>query len=104
VKVVFPLPRGNATVILRPGFDELGRFILVSSGAGFGDAGFYRVLEIDDEHMRVKNLRSLCERFTLFTDDEGTLRCDHSVRYLGMTMLRLHYKMRILRPAPGRDR
>jgi hypothetical protein len=94
VKVVFPLPRGNAVVILRPGFDAQGRFTLESSGAAFGGPGFYRVLEIDDEHIKVMRLRSLRERFTVFTDADGALRCDHVVRYLGMTMLRLHYRMR----------
>jgi hypothetical protein len=98
VKVVFPLPRGNATVILRPGLDAHGRFTLVSSGSAFGDSGFYRVLEIDDEHVKVKQLRSLRERFTVFTDGDGLLRCDHVVRFLGMTILRLHYRMR---PRPG---
>jgi hypothetical protein len=94
VKVVFPLPRGSATVILKPGLDERGRFVLVSSGSAFGDPGFYRVLEIDDEHLKVKQLRSLRERFTVFTDGDGTLRCDHVVRFLGMTILKLHYRMR----------
>ncbi len=94
VKVVFPLPRGNATVILKPGFDEDRRFVLESSGSAFGDPGFYRLLEIDDEHLKVKQLRSLRERFTVFTDADGTLRCDHVVRFLGMTILRLHYRMR----------
>jgi hypothetical protein len=94
VKVVFPLPRGSATVILRPGFDGQRRFILESSGSAFGDPGFYRILEIDAEHLKVKHLRSLRERFTVFTDADGVLRCDHVVRYLGMTMLRLHYRMR----------
>jgi hypothetical protein len=81
-------------VILRPGFDAHGRFTLESAGSAFGDPGFYRVLEIDDEHIKVLQLRSLRERFTVFTDADGVLRCDHVVRYLGMTMLRLHYRMR----------
>ncbi len=104
VKVVFPLPRGNATVVLKPGFDVKGRFTLVSSGARFGDAGFYRVLELDDARLKVLHLRSLCEHFTVFTDDDGALRCDHTVHFLGMTMLRLHYRMRakgVTSPSPG---
>jgi hypothetical protein len=102
VKVVFPLPRGNATVILRPELDDRGRFVLASSGAAFGDPGFYRVLEVDDERLVVRQLRSLRERFTVFTDQDGALRCDHVVRYLGMTMLRLHYRMRPRPDGPGR--
>jgi hypothetical protein len=94
VKVVFPLPRGNATVVLRPGVDAEGRFTLTSSGRRFGEAGFYRVLELDERRLKVKRLASLREHFTVYRDDRGELRCDHLVRFLGMTMLKLHYRMR----------
>ncbi len=92
VKVVFPLPRGNATVILKPLLEQ-GRFRLVSAGERFGDPGFYRVLEVGDGRYKVRYLRTLREYFAVYTDDEGILRCDHEVRFLGITMLRLHYKM-----------
>ena len=94
VKVVFPLPRGNATVILRPGYDEQGRFTLDSRGAGFGDAGFYRIFEADPATLKVRRFESLRERFCVYTDDRGELRCDHGVRFLGFTILRLHYRIR----------
>src|SRR5262245_61596966 len=45
VKVVFPVPRGSATVLLRPEVDPDGSFRLVSSGSGFGGPGFYRILD-----------------------------------------------------------
>lgn len=41
VKAVFPLPQGNATVIMQPSVGENGELILNSSGQKFGDAGFY---------------------------------------------------------------
>lgn len=94
VKVVFPVPRGSATVLLRPEYDADGRFRLVSSGKGFGDAGFYRVLELDSQRLKVRYLRTLRERFEVYADEHGVLRCDHEVRFLGITMLRLHYRMR----------
>lgn len=94
VKVVFPVSHGNATVILRPEHDAAGRFRLFSVGLGFGDAGFYRVLELDKERLKVRYLKTLRERFAVYTDDEGVVRCDHDVHYLGMPMLRLHYRMR----------
>lgn len=94
VKVVFPLPRGNATVILRPEYGRDGRFHLVSRGKRFGDAGFYRILELDAERLKVRHLKTLRERFDVYTDEEGVLRCDHELRFLGITMFRLHYRMR----------
>jgi hypothetical protein len=92
VKVTFPLPNGNATVVLKP-LIENGRFRLISGGERFGDPGFYRVLRIDERRVKVRYLKTLREYFTVYTDDDGVLRCDHEVRFLGMTMLKLHYKM-----------
>jgi hypothetical protein len=92
VKVVFPMPRGNATVLLRPSNGEDGSFLLISQGRRFGDPGFYR-LQRRGERMAVRYLRSLRERFRVFVDREGTLRCDHTVRFLGLPVLTLHYRM-----------
>ena len=41
VKAIFPLPKGNATVIMSPRVGTKGELILESSGKKFGDAGFY---------------------------------------------------------------
>lgn len=45
VKAVFPLPNGNATVLMIPSVGENGELILDSSGKKFGDAGFYFLLK-----------------------------------------------------------
>lgn len=44
VKAVFPLPKGNATVIMLPSVGPNGELILNSSGKKLGDAGFYFLL------------------------------------------------------------
>jgi hypothetical protein len=92
MKVVFPMPNGNATVVLRPEAD--GRaLILDSSGRRFGDAGFYRVQGRGEDRLQVWHVRSLKEHFRVFVDDVGVLRCDHKVSFLGLPVLSLHYKM-----------
>jgi hypothetical protein len=93
VKVVFPMPRGNATVILRPRAHPDGSFTLDSSGRGFGQAGFYRVAAHGAKGLRVWYIRTLKEHFHVYVDERGVLRCDHSVRFLGLPVLRLHYKI-----------
>jgi hypothetical protein len=93
VKVSFPLPLGSATVFLRPEAQPDGSFKLISSGSRFGDPGFYRMVEVDADHWRVRYIRTLRERFHVYVDREGTLRTEHTVRFLGLTVLRLHYKM-----------
>ncbi|HEY0254921.1 MAG TPA: hypothetical protein VGC41_25520 [Kofleriaceae bacterium] len=92
VKVVFPMPRGNATVILRPRAVN-GALELDSGGGSFGGAGFYRVQARDADRVRVWRIRTLKEHFRVFVDEKGALRCDHSVKFLGLPVLRLHYKM-----------
>jgi hypothetical protein len=93
VKVVFPMPSGNATVILRAKLGPDGALILDSSGRRFGEAGFYRVQAHGSERARVWRVRTLREHFRVYVDPAGVLRCDHEVKFLGMRCLTLHYKM-----------
>ena len=93
VKVIFPMPRGNATVFLRPSVGEGGSFLLDTSGPGFGAAGFYRIQLRDAARVRVWRISTMRERFKLFVDGEGVLRCDHSIHFLGLPVLALHYKL-----------
>lgn len=44
LKVAFPLPNGNATVVMKPRVLEDGSLLLISEGEKFGDAGFYFLL------------------------------------------------------------
>jgi hypothetical protein len=93
VKVVFPMPNGNATVILRPSVDDNGDLRLSSRGKRFGDAGFYRIQRIGADRIRVWRVTTLHEHFHVYLDDDGVLRCDHAVRFLGLPILHLHYRI-----------
>ena len=93
VKVVFPMPNGNATVVLRPTVDADGALVLSSRGGRFGGPGFYRVQGRRAGRVRVWMVRSLVEEFRVYVDARGVLRCDHAIRFLGLPVLRLHYKM-----------
>jgi hypothetical protein len=92
VKVTFPC-RGSANVYLRPVAHPDGAFGLDSSGSGWGLSGFYRIVKAGAETWSVRNFKSLHELFHVYVDLEGTLRCDHKITFLGLTILRLHYKM-----------
>jgi hypothetical protein len=95
VKVTFP-DRGSANVYLVPLNHADGSFGLDSSGSGFGRSGFYRVIASGKEHLRVRNFKTLHERFHVYEDKEGVLRTDHRISFLGMTIVRLHYKMTLV--------
>lgn len=93
VKVVFPMPHGNATILLAPRVDPDGALVLDSSGKRFGDPGFYRLQDRGGGQVRIWQIRTLKELFRIYVDDHGVVRCDHSVRFLGLPVLSLHYKM-----------
>lgn len=92
VKVTFP-DRGSANVYLVPVNRPDGSFGLDSSGSAFGRSGFYRVIASGKDHLRVKNFKTLHELFHVYEDKEGALRTDHKISFLGITIVRLHYKM-----------
>jgi hypothetical protein len=92
VKVTFPC-FGSSNVYLRPCVYADGTFGLVSTGAAFGRSGFYRIVESGAEHWRVRNFTTLHEIFHVYADEDGILRTDHEITYVGLTILKLHYKM-----------
>jgi len=98
VKVTFPC-RGSANVYLRPLTHPDGSFGLDSSGSAWGRSGFYRIVQSGADDWRVRNFKSLHELFHVYVDSDGVLRCDHKISFVGITILRLHYKMTQTREA-----
>jgi len=93
VRVVFPLPNGNAIVIMRPIAHEDGSLSLVSSGKGFGSPGFYFTVHDRRGTVWAKYLKALRESIHVF-DSGGDIRADHVLTLFGATFLRLHYRLR----------
>lgn len=92
VKTVFPLPKGNVTVILEVIIQPDGSVKLVSSGQKIGDTGYYRIQIKDEQNAKVKFI-PMKEVIHVFEDDEKTLRTDHTFKFMGMPLLHLHYKI-----------
>lgn len=98
VKTVFPLPNGNAIVILRPEGRPDGSLILLSEGRRFGDPGFYFTVHRPDGSVTARYLRSFRERLHVFADDGGVVRADHTMSLWGLRCLHLHYRLRRREP------
>jgi hypothetical protein len=98
VKTVFPVVRGNATVLLRPEAQPDGSLKLISSGRRFGDPGFYRITEAGRGRLRIWYVRGFHEIFHVYPDSDGSVRTDHFVRWWRLSVLRLHYHI-----TPARD-
>lgn len=94
VKVVFPLPNGNAIVIMRTESRPDGSFVVTSAGERFGDPGFYFTVHGDSGIVWARYVRALRESIHVFPAERGLLRADHVLTYVGATFLRLHYRMR----------
>jgi hypothetical protein len=94
VKVVFPLPNGNAIVLMHTECHADGSFTVVSSGEGFGAPGFYFTVHRGPGLVWARYVRSLRESIHVYPSDGDSSRADHVLTYFGATFLRLHYRMR----------
>ena len=94
VKVIFPLPRGNATVIMRPQVDADGRLRLVSAGERFGDPGFYFLLSDSRGGHWAQYIRSFRECLTVAAPDDGHIRAHHTISLWRQPVVRIRYQAR----------
>ena len=97
VKVVFPLPNGNAIVIMRPQIHDDGSFSITSAGDKFGDPGFYFTVHGEGDILWARYLRSMQETIHVYGAEFETTRADHILHLWGKQFLRLHYRMSVQR-------
>ena len=93
VKTVFPLPNGNAIVLLRPEVGPNRSLLLVSRGRRFGDAGFYFTVH-RSSGVVARYVRSFRERIHVYRAEGGDVRADHTMSLWGLKCLHLHYRLR----------
>jgi hypothetical protein len=94
VKVVFPLPNGNAIVLMKARAYEDGSLALQSTGKTFGDPGFYFVVHEKTGGATARYVRSLKEEIRVYAAENNSVRADHKLCFCGIEFLRLHYRMR----------
>jgi hypothetical protein len=93
VKVVFPLPNGNAIVVMKPECHVDGSISLTSAGNGFGDPGFYFTVHGRDGKTWARYVRAMQEKITVYPAEPNAPRADHVLWFWRMPFLRLHYRM-----------
>ncbi|WP_400190367.1 hypothetical protein [Hymenobacter sp. B81] len=96
VKAVFPLPNGNATVLLSPSIGPDGGLRLASSGRQFGDPGFYFVLQDAHGTLWSQYLRSFRDQLDVRCH-EGNLMADQTLTLWHWRILRFQYTIHMLR-------
>jgi hypothetical protein len=101
VKVVFPLPNGNAIVIMHAECQPDRSFRITSSGNEFGEPGFYFTVNAAPGFVWARYVRAMRESIRVYSAENETVRADHSLHLWGITFLNLHYRMRkSTAPAP----
>lgn len=100
VKVVFPLPNGNATILLRPRVDANGGLSLVSDGRQFGDPGFYFTVVAGPGQRWARYVRTMKEALELRPCDGG-IEASHRFRVFGLPFLELQYAIGRAAPRPA---
>lgn len=94
LKVVFPLPNGNALVVMKPVLHEDGSMSLVSGGHNFGDPGFYFTVRRDDGRLWVRYVPTMRETIRVYESGDREARADHTLTVWRLVFLRLHYRLR----------
>ncbi len=90
IKAVFPLPNGNATVILSPTVGKDGELILDSSGNQIGDSGFYFLLEDSKGKLWTKFIKSFQDRL-IVRSNNGVISAEQTLFLWNMKVLKFDY-------------
>ncbi|AFL79780.1 hypothetical protein Aeqsu_0259 [Aequorivita sublithincola DSM 14238] len=70
IKAIFPLPNGNAIVILKPRVGINGELILESSGRRIGDSGFYFLLRDSKGQLWTKFIKSFKDKLVVSCEND----------------------------------
>ncbi|CAM3579046.1 hypothetical protein [Zobellia roscoffensis] len=93
VKAVFPLPNGNATVILSPTVGRNGELILTSSGKAIGDSGFYFLLSDSKGNIWTKFISSFKDELVVGSGNES-IKAEQTLTLWGLRVLRFEYQIK----------
>ncbi len=92
IKAVFPLPNGNATVVLSPSVGENGELVLESSGKKFGDPGFYFLLKDGQGDYWTQFIRSFRDRLTI-REESDYLWAEQTLTLFRLRVVRFAYRI-----------
>ncbi len=90
VKAIFPLPKGNATIILSPSVGDKNELILDSAGKKFGDAGFYFLLNDSKGGYWSQFIKSFTEQL-IVSEEQGNLKAIQTLRIWNLKVARFEY-------------
>ncbi|EKR91183.1 hypothetical protein LEP1GSC163_3509 [Leptospira santarosai str. CBC379] len=92
IKAVFPLPKGNATVIMSPSVGPNGELCLDASGKKFGDPGFYFLVNDSRGDVWSQYIRSFRDRLNVYCYD-GKIFAEQTLTLWRQCILRFKYEI-----------
>jgi len=95
IKAIFPLPNGNATVILEPKVTENGALILTSNGREIGDSGFYFLLRDRNNKIWTKYIKSFKDCLKVNIKNEK-IKAIQTMTFYGFRVLKFEYDIKKL--------
>jgi len=95
MKAIFPLPNGNATVILSPKIGNNGELILDSSGNKFGESGFYFLLRDSSGQLWTKFIKSFQDKLVVSSENEN-IRAIQTLTLWNLRVLKFEYSIKKL--------
>lgn len=96
IKAVFPLPNGNATVILKPTVGKNGALILMSSGKKIGESGFYFLLNDSKGNLWTKYIKSFKDKLVVCSQNE-IITAEQTLTLWNLRVLTFEYNMKKLK-------
>ncbi|MES2767275.1 MAG: hypothetical protein V4642_15470 [Bacteroidota bacterium] len=93
VKAVFPLPKGNATVIMNPTVGLHGELMLDSSGKNFGDAGFYFLINDSQGNYWSQFIGSFRDQLVIGTEN-NLLSAEQTLTLWHQKVVKFTYKIK----------
>ncbi|MCL6274367.1 hypothetical protein M3P19_10120 [Muricauda sp. 2012CJ35-5] len=95
IKAMFPLPNGNATVILTPKVGTRGELILSSEGKKIGDSGFYFLLKDSKGQLWAKFIKSFKDTLVV-RSLKNRISATQTLTLWNMKVLRFDYEIKKL--------
>lgn len=92
-KLIFPLPNGNASIIMRKEILKDGSLVLSSDGKKFGETGFYFTLTDHNGNYWSKFVKTMHERLQVYEDLDKNLKAKHQFSIWNIQFLTLHYSI-----------
>lgn len=90
IKAIFPLPNGNATVILAPEVGKNGELILESAGNRIGDSGFYFLLKDSQGQLWTKYIKSFKDKLVVRSEDKN-ITATQTLTLWNLSVLKFEY-------------